>query len=99
MVQWLGLCASSAGGLGSIPGQGTRILQATWHGQKKNSHVEDNFLFSVSISPQRNISNINIHSGYFRATSRFESLPVMGLRGVCQPFKILKINLKPLTRS
>ena len=32
-VQWLGLCASTAGGLGSIPGWGTKILQA--HGVTK----------------------------------------------------------------
>ena len=31
-VQWLGLCASTAGGRGSIPGWGTRISHAcvTW---------------------------------------------------------------------
>ena len=28
MVQWLGLCAFIAKGLGSIPGQGTKIPQA-----------------------------------------------------------------------
>ena len=27
-VQWLGLCAFTAEGLGSIPGQGTKIPQA-----------------------------------------------------------------------
>ena len=34
MVQWLGLCTFTAKGMGSIPGLGTRILQAVWHGQK-----------------------------------------------------------------
>ena len=34
-VQWLGLCASIAGGRGSIPGQGTKIPQAAWCGKKK----------------------------------------------------------------
>ena len=34
-VQWLGLCAFTAVGLGSIPGRGTEILQATWRGQEK----------------------------------------------------------------
>ena len=34
-VQWLRLRASNAGGVGSIPGQGTKILLATWHSQKK----------------------------------------------------------------
>ena len=35
MVQWLRLCTSTAGGTRSIPGQGTRILCAARHGQKK----------------------------------------------------------------
>ena len=35
MVQWLGLCVSTAGGLGSIPGRGTKTPQDTWHSQKK----------------------------------------------------------------
>ena len=34
VVQWLRLCASSAGGSGSIPGQGTQMLRAGRHGQK-----------------------------------------------------------------
>ena len=35
VVQWLGLCASNEGGASSIPGQGTKILQAMQHCQKK----------------------------------------------------------------
>ena len=35
MVQWLGLCTSTAGGIGLIPGQGIKILQVTWYSQKK----------------------------------------------------------------
>ena len=34
-VQWLRLHASIAGGMGWIPGQGTRIPHATQRGQKK----------------------------------------------------------------
>ena len=34
-VQWLGLSTFTAVGLGSIWGQGTKIPQAEWHGQKK----------------------------------------------------------------
>ena len=33
MVQWLGLHASTARGLGSIPGQATKIPQIMWLGQ------------------------------------------------------------------
>ena len=35
MVQGLGLSAFTARGLGSAHAQGTKILQALWHGQKK----------------------------------------------------------------
>ena len=34
-VQWLGLCASTAGGTGSIPGRKTKIPHAAWCGRKK----------------------------------------------------------------
>ena len=36
VVQWLGLHAFTAEGLGSIPGQRTKIPQAASRGQKKN---------------------------------------------------------------
>ena len=32
--QWLGLCTSTAGGMGSIPSWGTKILPAPRHGQE-----------------------------------------------------------------
>ena len=35
VVQGLGLCYSTAGSLGSVPGGGTKILQASHLGQKK----------------------------------------------------------------
>ena len=38
-VQWLGLRAFPAEGLGSIPGQGTKFLQAAQCGQKKKSLI------------------------------------------------------------
>ena len=34
-VQWLGLHASTVGGLGLIPGQGTKIPQAVQQGKRK----------------------------------------------------------------
>ena len=33
-AQWLRLCTSYAADTGSIPGQGTKIPYAVWHGQK-----------------------------------------------------------------
>ena len=41
-VQWLGLHASTAGGMGLIPRQGTKIPQATWCGQKKKKKKKTN---------------------------------------------------------
>ena len=35
VVQWLGFGASTAGGTSSIPGQGTKVPQATRYSQKK----------------------------------------------------------------
>ena len=39
---WLGLSAFTAVGPGSIPGWGTKILQALWRGQKKKKKIERN---------------------------------------------------------
>ena len=39
-VQWLGLCTSTAEGPGSIPGWGTKILQAAQRGRKKKIIIE-----------------------------------------------------------
>ena len=35
MVQWLRLLTSKVGGMGLIPGWGTKVPHATWRGQKK----------------------------------------------------------------
>ena len=44
-VQWLGLCTFSAEGPGSIPSQGTKILQAVWCGQKTKKEKKIFFSF------------------------------------------------------
>ena len=46
VVLWLELHASTAGGTGSIPGQGTKILHAAQHSQKKrdNSFISQIFI-------------------------------------------------------
>ena len=41
MVQWLQLHAPNAGGMGSIPGWGTKIPHATQHGQKKKRNKKE----------------------------------------------------------
>ena len=40
VVQWLRLCAFPAEGMGSIPGQGTKILCTTQNDQKKMGKKE-----------------------------------------------------------
>ena len=39
VVWWLRLCASTAGGVGSIPGPGAKILRASRHNQKKKKKI------------------------------------------------------------
>ena len=39
VVQLLRFQTVSAEGVGSIPGQGTKIPHATWHGQKKKDEI------------------------------------------------------------
>ena len=41
VIQWLRLYASTSGGTGSIPGQGTEIPCAVWHGQNNNSNKKN----------------------------------------------------------
>ena len=43
-VQWLRLCAPSAGGMGSIPGHETEISHAMQHGQKPKKKSKSNLL-------------------------------------------------------
>ena len=40
-VQWLGLHAFTAEDPGSIPGRGTKILQAEWYNQKQTPSESD----------------------------------------------------------
>ena len=42
MAQWLRIRASTAGGMGSIPGQGNKIPHAAWRGQKTNKQQQQN---------------------------------------------------------
>ena len=39
-VQWLGLSASTAGHLGSVPGGRTQIPPASWQGQKQEAALK-----------------------------------------------------------
>lgn len=52
MVWWLRFPASNAGGMSLMPGQGTKIPCATWHGQKKKKKVNNQiwwWLFPASV--------------------------------------------------
>ena len=58
-VQWLGLCASTAGGAGSIPGWGTKIPHAVWYGQNKKEKPKCNKNSKRTYIKQR----VNINTG------------------------------------
>ena len=44
--------ASTAKGMGLIPGQGTNILHATWYGQKKKKKKENSKFCYVYFTPK-----------------------------------------------
>ena len=48
-IQWLRLQASTAGGVGSIPGLGTKLLHAAWHSQRKKKKPTTTVLVEVRI--------------------------------------------------
>ena len=50
VVQWLGLCAFTTWGLDSIPGRGTKILQAGRCGQKKKKKRIETLSCTVSVT-------------------------------------------------
>ena len=83
MVQWLGLCASTAGGPGLISGWGTKILQAVRCGQKKKKKMEqgDHQIPFMSLSSCLRDSLVAIKiKTIFKATSLGEAdLPRLGI--------------------
>ena len=46
-VQWLRLCASKAGDMGSIPGLWTKIAHAVWRGKKKKKIYQNSCVCRV----------------------------------------------------
>ena len=53
VIHWLRLHAPNAGGMGSIPDQGSKIPHAVWYSQKKKNKTKHNFknLFLKSLHP------------------------------------------------
>ena len=52
VVQWLGLCAFPARGMDSIYGQGNKIPNAEWQGQKKASKRKSNWFLELLVRTQ-----------------------------------------------
>ena len=55
-VQWLRLHAATAGGMGLIPGQGTKILYVLWCSQKKK---KNKFIFYIEKTTSKTLNNYN----------------------------------------
>ena len=51
MVQWLGCCAFTAEGMGSIPGWGTKVPQAEWPPPKKCNTNKNKMAFTEPSCP------------------------------------------------
>ena len=63
MVQWLGFCAFTAEGAGSIPGRGTKIPQAVGCSQNNNNSSSNNKNNNNIISMYYGVHEV--HMGYF----------------------------------
>ena len=65
VIQWLRLCASNVGVVGSIPGQGTKILCALLHGQKTKTKTPQSIghflLFSISKTDMITLCKLRIY--------------------------------------
>ena len=57
MVQWLRLCASTVGGMGLIPGWGTKIPRAVQRGQKKSKLSIFFFFFFAYMSSFQDLNS------------------------------------------
>ena len=76
-VQWLGLCTFTAEGMGLTPGQGIKIPQATWYGQKwkQNKKMTDvvptlcysfpHLLFSLNVCMSFGVLSYCLFGSYY----------------------------------
>lgn len=62
VIEWLGLRACTAGGMGSIPGRGTKIPHATWCTRNKQTNQQKAKMWYI------------LSMGYFLAIKRNEVL-------------------------
>ena len=80
MAQWLGLYAFIAKIMDSIPGQGTKILQTIWHGQKslkKKTHKKQ-----CSIALYSYLLSSNLIKGFLGGSDGKESACSVGDPGL-----------------
>jgi len=75
VVQWLRLCTSTAGSMGSILGPGTKILQAAWCNQKKKtvlnfaSWLTKSKIFTIHLFIEKFSWPLHCHDALFQCIS------------------------------
>ena len=69
-VQWLRLCISTAGGMGLIPGQGTKIPRALLHGQKPQIRKKKKALYALYMERRQREIELWYRSNVALATPR-----------------------------
>ena len=60
-VQWLGFCTFTAEGMGSIPGRGTKVLQAKWP-KTQNKQSKNNVCVGLRVFSSYQIMEIPFYS-------------------------------------
>ena len=87
VAQWLGHHTSTAGALGLIPGQGTKILQAAQCSKKKDGLLKKKKCYQSKGTELTQLKQLYAHESLVPRTHRGKSLTL-------QPPKILDSTLK-----
>ena len=79
-IQWLGLCAFTSEGAGSIPGRGTKIPQAMWCRQKKEKKINRQVLCLVFILYSATLLSALFNSrGFYIISPKFSRYVIISL--------------------
>ena len=76
MAQWLRLHASKAGGLGSIPGQRTKIPHTAWHNQKVKIKKEANIIKVFGVHNDFEMYEGLLRPKYLQTATLQELMPI-----------------------
>ena len=76
MAQWLRLYASKTGGIGSVPGQRTKIPRTAWHNQKVKIKKEANIIKVFGVHNDFEMYKGLLRPKYLQTATLQELMPI-----------------------